>query len=179
MSHKPTAIPQLTRRTFIKAMGATGVTVYVLWSSPAWLGPRIALAANLSTLNATQAKEMLAMARQLFPHDKLGDEYYWVVVESIDKEMAGSPELATEIRDGLAQLSKAAGGDFTILDADKQIAAMNKLEETSFFSDMLNKTQFYFYNNKALWPKFGYEGSSWENGGYINRGFNDVKWTDG
>ena len=170
---------QFTRRTFIKAAGATGVTVYVLWSSPAWVGPRIALAAELSTLDSAQAKEMLAMTRQLFPHDKLGDEYYWVVVESIDKEMAGSPELAAEIRDGLAQLSQAAGGDFTAVDADKQIEAMKKLEGTAFFSDMLNKTQFYFYNNKTVWSKFGYEGSSWEKGGYINRGFNDVKWTDG
>jgi len=170
---------QLTRRTFIKAAGATGVTVYVLWSSPAWVGPRIALAAELSTLDSAQAKEMLAMTRQLFPHDKLGDEYYWVVVESIDKDMAGSPELATEIRGGLAQLSQAAGGDFTAVDASKQIEAMKKLEGTAFFSDMLNKTQFYFYNNKTVWPKFGYEGSSWEKGGYINRGFNDVKWTDG
>ena len=173
---------QLTRRTFIKAAGATGISVYVLWSAPgiySWLGPRIALAANLSALDATQAKEMLAMTRQLFPHDQLGDEYYWVVVESIDKEMAGAPALATEIRGGLAQLSKAAGGDFSAVDADKQIAAMKQLEGTPFFSDMLNKTQFYFYNNKAVWSKFGYEGSSWEKGGYINRGFNDVTWTDG
>lgn len=169
---------QLTRRTFIKAAGATGVTVYVLWSSPAWFGPRVALAANLSALNAAQAKAMLAMARQLFPHDQLGDEYYWVVVESIDKEMAGSPELATRIRSGLAQLSEVAGGDFTAVDAGKQVEAMKKLEGTPFFSDMVNKTQFYFYNNKAVWPKFGYEGSSWEKGGYINRGFDDVTWTD-
>jgi hypothetical protein len=149
-----------------------------LWSSPAWFGPRVALAANLSALNATQAKAMLAMARQLFPHDQLGDEYYWVVVESIDKEMAGSPELATRIRSGLAQLSEVAGGDFTAVDAGRQVEAMKKLEGTPFFSDMVNKTQFYFYNNKAVWPKFGYEGSSWEKGGYINRGFDDVTWTD-
>ena len=119
------------------------------------------------------------MTRQLFHHDKLGDEYYWVVVESIDKEMAGSPELAARIRDGLAQLRQAAGGDFTAAGAQQQLGAMKKLEGTAFFSDMVNKTQFYFYNNKNVWPKFGYEGSSWEKGGYINRGFNDVKWTDG
>ena len=102
----------LTRRTFIKTAGTTGVTVYVLLSSPAWVGPRIALAANLTALNDTQAKEMLAMARQLFPHDKLGDEYYWVVVESIDKDMAGSPELATRIRDGLAAVEPSRRGRF-------------------------------------------------------------------
>jgi hypothetical protein len=173
---------QLTRRTFIKAAGATGVSVYVLWSGPgigSWFGPRMVLAANLSVLNGTEGKETLAMARQLFPHDKLGDEFYWVVVESIDRDMAGSSELASRIREGLAQLNKTAGGDFTAASADVQVEAMKKLEGTPFFSDMLNKTQFYFYNNKAVWPKFGYEGSSWEKGGYINRGFNDVKWTQG
>jgi hypothetical protein len=170
---------RLTRRTFIKAAGATGVTVYVLWSSPAWFAPRLALAANLTTLDSVQAKEMLAMTRQLFPHDQLGDEYYWVVVESIDKEMAGSSELTTRIHGGLIQLNEVAGGDFAAADAQKQLEAMKKLEGTPFFSDMLNKTQFYFYNNKSVWPKFGYEGSSWEKGGYIYRGFNDVTWTDG
>ena len=180
MSGKQSGI-QVTRRTFIKAAGA-GVSVYILWSGPgmsSWFGPRMALAANLTALNAAQAKEMLAMTRQLFPHDKLGDEYYWVVVESIDKEMAGSTQLAVEVREGLVQLNQAAGGDFTSVEATQQIEAMKKLEHTAFFSDMLNKTQFYFYNNKAVWPKFGYEGSSWEKGGYIHRGFNDVKWTDG
>ena len=170
---------RVTRRTLIKGAGAAGVTVYVLWSSPAWVGPRLALAANLTTLDGAQAREMLAMTRALVPHDKLGDEYYWVVVEAIDKDMAGSPELATRIRAGLVQLNQAAGGDFTGADADKQIAAMKKLEDTAFFSDMLNKTQFNFYGNNAVWAKFGYEGSSWEKGGYIDRGFNDVKWTDG
>src|SRR6266851_608223 len=128
-------------------------------------------AANGRT-GAREGKETLAMARQLFPHDKLGDEFYWVVVESIDRDMAGSPELAARLRDGLAQLNKAAGGDFTAVTAEVQLEAMKKLEGAPFFSDMLNKTQFYFYNNKAVWSKFGYEGSSWEKGGYINRGFN-------
>ncbi len=32
------------------------------------------------------------------------------------------------------------------------------------------------YNQKELWPRFGYEGSSAEHGGYINRGFADIDW---
>jgi hypothetical protein len=173
---------QMTRRTFIQTVGATGVSVYVLGAAPGahlWFAPRAALAADVTALSAPQAKEMLAMARQLFPHDRLGDEYYWVAVESIDKEMAGSAELAAQIRDGLAELNKAAGGDFASAGAEAQIAAMKKLEATTFFASMLGKTQYYFYNNQGVWPKFGYEGSSWEKGGYINRGFNDVTWTGG
>ena len=48
---------RLTRRTFIKTAGTTGVTVYVLLSSPAWVGPRLAVAANLTALDDTQAKD--------------------------------------------------------------------------------------------------------------------------
>ena len=29
---------------------------------------------------------------------------------------------------------------------------------------------------KEVWPKFGYEGSSAEHGGYIKRGFADIDW---
>ena len=172
---------QLRRRAFIKALGASGASLYVLPSALgmcAWLAPREALAADLSTLTAPQAKQMLAMTRQLFPHDRLGDEYYRLVVESIDKEMAGSTELATQIRDGLAKLSEETGGDFAAAGKDKQIAAMTKMESSPFFAAMQGKTQYYFYNNPAVWPKFGFEGSSWEKGGYINRGFNDVAWTN-
>jgi hypothetical protein len=32
------------------------------------------------------------------------------------------------------------------------------------------------YDNTAVWPLLGYEGSSWEQVGYINRGFNDIDW---
>ena len=173
---------QMTRRTFIQTVGATGVSVYFLGATTGahlWFAPRAALAADVTALSAPQAKEMLAMARQLFPHDQLGDEYYWVVVESIDKDMAASPELVTQIRAGLTQLNEAAGGDFTSAGTDKQLAALKELETTPFFATMLSKTQFYFYNNNRVWSKFGYEGSSWEKGGYINRGFNDVTWTDG
>ena len=172
---------QLTRRQFIKVLGASSTSLYVFTSATgthSWLGPHKALAAGLGALTASDAKVMLAMARQLFPHDKLGDEYYRVVVESIDKEMAGSPELASQIRDGLAKLNEEAGVDFAATGTDKQIAVMTKMESSPFFAAMQGKTQYYFYNNQGVWSKFGYEGSSWEKGGYINRGFNDVTWTD-
>ena len=32
------------------------------------------------------------------------------------------------------------------------------------------------YNNKEVWPKFGYEGESASKGGYLNRGYNDIDW---
>jgi hypothetical protein len=172
---------QFTRRAFFKAVGASTASLYVFTSATgthSWLAPHEVLAADLGTLTAPEAKVMLAMTRQLFPHDKLGDEYYQVVVESIDKEMTGSKELAAQIREGLAKLNESTGGNFVAAGADKQIEVMTKMETSPFFAAMQGKTQYYFYNSQAVWAKLGYEGSSWEKGGYINRGFNDVTWTD-
>jgi len=32
------------------------------------------------------------------------------------------------------------------------------------------------YNQHDVWTKLGYEGPSWEKGGYLERGFNDIDW---
>ena len=32
------------------------------------------------------------------------------------------------------------------------------------------------YNQKEIWPIFGYEGESFSKGGYIHRGFDDITW---
>ena len=32
------------------------------------------------------------------------------------------------------------------------------------------------YNQPELWTKFGYEGPSSAQGGYLHRGFNDIDW---
>ena len=32
------------------------------------------------------------------------------------------------------------------------------------------------YNQKEVWPLFGYEGESYSKGGYIDRGFDDIAW---
>ncbi len=32
------------------------------------------------------------------------------------------------------------------------------------------------YNQKELWPIFGYEGASFDKGGYLERGFDDIDW---
>lgn len=168
-----------SRRRFLSRIGTTGTAAYLTSSSVVVanaLTSNVALADELSVLDQHVSKAMLAMARRLYPHDHLGDEYYWVVVEGIDKEIARDPELAARVTRGFADLQAATGGEFSELNTVDQIAAMTEIENTPFFADMLNKTTSYFYNNPAVWPHFGYEGSSWEKGGYINRGFDDADW---
>ena len=32
------------------------------------------------------------------------------------------------------------------------------------------------YNDQETWETLGYEGASFDQGGYVNRGFNDLDW---
>jgi hypothetical protein len=38
------------------------------------------------------------------------------------------------------------------------------------------KTLMMLYSNPIAWAHFGYEGESFSKGGYLLRGFNDLKW---
>ena len=169
----------LSRRRFLTRVGWAGTAGYITSSSALvanWLPGSFALARELIVLDDDETTAMLAMARRLYPHDFLGDEYYWVVVKGVDNEMAVDPEFRARIKGGFADMKAAAGVKFSELGIAEQIAALQRVENTPFFIEMLEKTTFYFYNNTEVWPYFGYEGASWKKGGYINRGFDDADW---
>src|SRR6266571_3657366 len=60
-------------------------------------------------------------------------------------------------------------------DADR-VVLLQGIEQTDFFKKVRSDLVVSLYNQEELWPKFGYEGSSAEHGGYIKRGFNDIDW---
>ena len=59
--------------------------------------------------DAHTAQTLLVMARQLFPHDRLGDQYYAAVVEAVDKQAASDAALGKLLTDGVARLDAARG----------------------------------------------------------------------
>ena len=161
----------LTRRAHLQALFAAGVAAAVPGGVPAWAADEPSTAPDLEHLDATQATILLAVTRTLFPHDMLGDRFYWPVVASIDAAMSGAAT-SKAVSAGLAAL----GADFAGLDAAAREAALAKLEGTPFFTLAYNETINGLYTNKELWQLFGYEGSSVEHGGYINRGFDKIDW---
>ena len=76
----------------------------------------------------------------------------------------------------LAALDEKAGGSFLKASPDQREQALKAIEGTEFFGAVRTKTVVGLYNQVEVWEKFGYEGSSFEHGGYIFRGFNDLSW---
>ena len=131
---------------------------------------------EVTTLDAHEGMTLLGMTRQLYPHDSLGDIYYAGVVEALDGEAKGNGELAGTIKEGVAELDGAMGVKWIELSDGNQLAVLKSMEDGGFFQKVRGTTVVALYNNPLVWRHFGYEGSSHEYGGYLERGFDDLRW---
>ena len=165
----------LTRRSLLRGSGlllgtlAAGSTLALLAQSRAW-------AVELKTLSSTEGSTLMKMGRVLYPHAKLPNAVYALLVKDLDAGATSDAKTATLLREGIVSLDKSAGGNFTKASAARQLAAVKAIETTPFFAAVRGKCVTSLYDNDMAFAAFGYPGSSWEKGGYITRGFQDLKW---
>ena len=125
-------------------------------------------------LDPRAAETLTAMARMLYPHDVLDDAPYRRVVDIVATQ-ADAAQRAL-LANGAAALDEAGGRAFVALDEKEKLAAVQAIEGSPFFEAMRAATARHLYDDRALWPRFGYEGASSHLGGYIERGFDDIDW---
>lgn len=140
-------------------------------------GARIAVAAPLEEGQATM---LLRMVQDIYPHpDRLQLSHYQAIADTVVAGLEGDAEKATALTDGMAAINARAqalyGLDYVaIKDADAREGLLREVQDESFFQGVRWTAYFGIYDNKDVWPLFGYEGSSVEQGGYIDRGFSDI-----
>lgn len=132
--------------------------------------------APLKTLSPAQARTLLKMVRQIYPHPKLDDACYMTTVLDLDAEAAASPETAKLLTEGIAQLQSSHGGKFDDLTPEQQTAVLVTIQSGPFFQKVRSVEVVSLYNNHEVWKRFDYRGASYPFGGYIHHGFNDLNW---
>jgi hypothetical protein len=159
------------RRSFVRGVGVlTGVIA--LGSPLAALLPSRAWAVELRVLSSAQAAALLAMVRTIAPHDNLDDAAYALVVNAVDGDAAASAQARGDVTVGIASL----GDGFAALPESARVERLKALESGAFFQSMRIKTLLVLYSNPIAWAHFGFEGEAFSKGGYLLRGFNDLKW---
>lgn len=134
--------------------------------------PDAAWAKEANHLKSETLAKLIQLARDIYPHDKISDEFYVTAIKGYDSE-----EHAKTIESGIADLDERAGGNYLSLGWEEQrVAILRQIEDTSFFQTIRGGLVTGLYNQKAVWPVFGFEGESYSKGGYIDRGFNDINW---
>ena len=164
----------LTRRELLSRSIAAGATFvvgagYVAGTDAAW-------ALETTALRPETMATLIQMARDIYPHDHVADEYYAIAVKGYD-----SAEAAPAVEAGIAALNAAAAGkghaDYLSVGWERdRVDILRSIEDSAFFQQVRGGLVTGLYNQKAVWPLFGYEGESFSKGGYINRGFDDINW---
>lgn len=164
----------LTRRQLISRSFAatTGMIIGVGFIA----APDAAWAYEAITLKPGTMATLVKMARDIYPHDRIADEFYVIAVKGYD-----TAEAAPGIEAGIAALNAAAQGaghaDYLSIGwEDDRVALLRAMEGSAFFQQIRGGLVTGLYNQKAVWPVFGYEGESFSQGGYLHRGFDDINW---
>lgn len=170
---------KLNRRTFLQ--GAATAVPAVAVATSAGLSIEDAWAEGSTSLAPATMKTLVKVARDIYPHDFLVDSYYITAVKPWDGKAAKDPAVKAMIEDGVKRLDQDAQDRHKLPYAQvawesDRVTLLQGIEQTALFKALRSDLVVSLYNQEELWPKFGYEGSSAEHGGYIKRGFDDINW---
>lgn len=114
----------------------------------------------------------MAVARTIAPHERLEDAAYALVVRAIDTAAAHDESLRKQLQEGVAGLGPQFGSEPEVT----RVATLKRIESTPFFRTMRTETLRVLYATPMAYAAFGYQGEAFSKGGYLLRGFNDLRW---
>lgn len=171
---------QLSRRSLLRGT-ATILPAAALASAGMGISATAAWAQDAKALDAHSMATLVKAARDIYPHDHIADSFYVTAAKPWDDKAGKDAEFKAMLVAGVARLDSEArdsvGQDYlhTPWEADR-VRVLQRMEQTPFFKKVRGDLVVSLYNQPEIWPKFGYEGSSAEHGGYLKRGFDDIDW---
>jgi hypothetical protein len=127
-------------------------------------------------LEQNVAEAVAALARTLYPHVALPDSVYARVPAKIDEAAREDAAQAQTVNDGVADLDGRGDQPFVERSAEQQLADAKAIEGSDFFELVRSTAVVEIYSDPQTWTLLGYEGPSFAQGGYLERGFNDLDW---
>lgn len=134
-----------------------------------------------TALDRQTASTLVGVTRVLYPHDRLPDVHYERVVAALDQKAAADERTRTLLEEGVGWLATTTARpphEFAELPESEQVAALTRLQDTPFIKTVAAEVVVNLYSQHDVWPYFGYEGPSNDQGGYLHRGFDDIDWLD-
>jgi hypothetical protein len=124
-------------------------------------------------LTDRQRRVLFRLLRVAYPHDRFPDSPYERTAKQVEQAAADASE------DDLAALAEgldALDADFLGLDEAAATAALREIDQQPFFRQIHATTVVALYDDREVWDLLGYEGASFDQGGYLTRGFDDLDW---
>lgn len=116
------------------------------------------------------------LASHLFPHDDLPGAQYEKIAKSLVSRASTDARLAEILHAGVVQLDEGSLTPWLMRNEARQLAAVKRLVGNEFFRLVRTTSIEHLYRNEEVWRLLGYQGSSVEFGGYVDRGFDNIDW---
>ncbi|MFK8250006.1 Twin-arginine translocation pathway signal [Ancylobacter terrae] len=147
---------------------------------PAIINSGEAWGLEVTNLKPETMRTLIVLARDIYPHDRIPDRFYAIAMKPYDAG-ASDPANKAAVEAGVLVLDTLAKAKYGVPYADvgweeQRVAILRELEDSAFFQKVRGGLVVSLYNQEEVWPIFGYEGSSADKGGYIDRGFSDITW---
>jgi len=137
--------------------------------------------AKYRQLNATRMTDeartiLVRVLRVAFPHPEFPDGPFERTANKILEEANNSTWWRVALTQGLNALNDVSDGDFTSLSDEEALSILRRIETSTFFGFIRRTTVLNLYDDAEVWDALGYEGPSFDKGGYVDRGFDDLDW---
>jgi hypothetical protein len=165
-----------SRREFLEMSGRIILSASALSLSPFSLSASDITNLNLKHIDSSSAHMLAEISRLLFPHSKLEDEVYLDVIKDVENDIQIRPDTKKLITKAIERLNSEANGLWQEIPVSKQLHILSESQTSEWFAYLRNRTIESLYRNPEVWKLVGYQGSSIEHGGYLNRGFDDIDW---
>ncbi|HSD76960.1 MAG TPA: hypothetical protein VLA98_06130 [Solirubrobacteraceae bacterium] len=126
--------------------------------------------------DAATARTLAAMVRVMFPHPSFPDGPYERTAAAILTAAADDLRFRAQLDQGLRDLDAAGGAPFADLEAGAALEVLRGMSSTEFFEGVRSRVITSLYDDREVWSLLGYEGPSFDQGGYLKRGFDDLDW---
>lgn len=115
----------------------------------------------------------------MFPQPGVDPSVYGDIARRTREALERRNDWATLRSEGAAALDDAAGGIWLRANDKTKIKAAANISGTSFFRTVYNAALVEFYSDPRVWAAIGYPGASFQFGGYLHNGFDDIDWLPG
>lgn len=133
---------------------------------------------NETTLSGEAKAILERIIRVAFPHRSFPDAAYQRMCEKVVSEAESSTWFRVVLTQCLLTLEAqlAEGERFLDLPDEKALALLRRVKDLEFFGFIRRTTVLNLYGDPEVLAALGYEGESFSQGGYLNRGFDDLDW---
>lgn len=129
-----------------------------------------------SVLPADAEATVQRILRVAFPHPSFPDSPYQRTAAEILSGVAQDRRLQAQFLQGLRDIETRSTPSFAALSDSDALRTLEDISGTGFFQSIRGTAITAFYGDAEVWELLGYEGASYHQGGYLERGFADLDW---